>query len=91
VTDNDAISAFQDGTMCTSLIHRLGRRMPRTTHELLDIASNDADGKEAVAAPLNTPQGKGKQVVDHGEGMSSRFKRSRRTTSAVVTTTLSRQ
>jgi hypothetical protein len=65
--------------------------MPRTTHELLDIASNHADGKEAVAATLNTPQGKGKQVVDHGEGMSSRFKRRRRTTSAVVTTTLSRQ
>jgi hypothetical protein len=29
--DNDAISAFQNGTTCTSLIHRLGRRMPRTT------------------------------------------------------------
>jgi hypothetical protein len=30
-TDNDAISAFQNGTTCTSLIRRLGRRMPRTT------------------------------------------------------------
>jgi hypothetical protein len=27
-TDNDAILAFQNSTMCTSLIHRLGRRMP---------------------------------------------------------------
>jgi hypothetical protein len=54
-TDNDAISAFQNGTMRTSLIHRLGRRMPRTTRELLDIMSNDADGEEAVAATLNTP------------------------------------
>jgi hypothetical protein len=72
--DNDAISAFQNGTTCTSLIHQLGRCMPRTTRELLDIASNHAEGKEAVAATLNTPQGKGKQVVDHGEGMSSRFK-----------------
>jgi hypothetical protein len=32
--------------------------------------SNHADDKEAVAATLNTPQGKGKQVVDHGEGPS---------------------
>jgi hypothetical protein len=49
--------------------------MPRTTRELLDIASNHAYGDEAVTATLNTPQGKGKQVVDHGEGTSSRFKK----------------
>jgi hypothetical protein len=54
-TDNDAISAFQNRTTCTSLIHRLGRRMPRTMRELLNIASNHADGEEAVAATLNTP------------------------------------
>jgi hypothetical protein len=64
-TDNDAISAFRNGMTCTSLIHQLGRRMPCTTLELLDIASNHADGEEAVAATLNTPQGKGKQVVEH--------------------------
>jgi hypothetical protein len=72
-TGNDAISAFQNGTMCTSLIHQLRRRMPRPTRELLDIASNHADGEEAVATMLNTPQGKGKQVVDQGEGTSSHF------------------
>jgi hypothetical protein len=77
-TDNDAISVFQNGTTCTSLIHRLRRRMPRTTRELLDIVSNHADGEEAVAATLNTPQGKGKQVVDHGEGTSSRFKKKKK-------------
>jgi hypothetical protein len=76
-TDNDGISAFQNGTTCTSLIHRLGRRMPRMTRELLDIASNHADGEEAVATTLNTPQGKGKQVVDQGEGTSSRFKKNK--------------
>jgi hypothetical protein len=54
-TDNDAISAFRNGTTCTSLMHRLGRRMPRTTRELLNIARNHADGEEAVAAILNTP------------------------------------
>jgi hypothetical protein len=46
--------------------------------ELLDIASNHADGEEAVATMLNTPQGKGKQVVDHAEGTSSRFKKKKK-------------
>jgi hypothetical protein len=77
-TDNDAISVFQNGTTCTSLIHRLGRRMPHTTSELLGITSNHADGEEGVAATMNTPQGKGKQVVDHGEGTSSRFKKKKK-------------
>jgi hypothetical protein len=77
-TDNDAISAFQNGMMCTSLIHQLGRRKPRTTRELLDIASNHAGGEEAVTATLNTPQGKGKLVVDHGEGTSLRFKKKKK-------------
>jgi hypothetical protein len=52
--------------------------MPRTARELLDIASNHADGEEAVAATLNTPQGKGKQVVDHDEGTFSRFKKKKK-------------
>jgi hypothetical protein len=77
-TNNDTISMFQNGTTCTSLIHRLGLHMPRTTRELLDITSNHADIEEAIAATLNTPQGKGKQVVDHGEGTSSRFKKKKK-------------
>jgi hypothetical protein len=77
-TDNDAISAFQNGTTCTSLIPRLGRRMPRTTRELLDIASNHTNGEVAVTATLNTPQAKGKQVMDHGEGTSLHFKRKKK-------------
>jgi hypothetical protein len=77
-TDNYAISAFQNGTTCTSLIHQLGRYMPRTTSELLDIASNHAHGEAVVAATLNTPQGKGKQIVDHGEGTSSCFKKKKK-------------
>jgi hypothetical protein len=40
--------------------------------------SNHADGEEAVAATLNTPQGKRKQVVDHSERMSSRFKKKKK-------------
>jgi hypothetical protein len=69
---------FQNGTTCTTLIHRLGRRTPKTTQELLDITSNHADGEEAVTATLNTPTGKGKQVVDHGEGSSSRFNKKKK-------------
>jgi hypothetical protein len=60
VTDNDPISAFQNDTSSTSLIHRLERRMPRMTQELFDIVSNHADNEEAVAVMLNTPQVKGK-------------------------------
>jgi hypothetical protein len=52
--------------------------MPRTARELLDIASNHADGEEAIAATLNTPHGKGKQVVDHREGTSSHFKKKKK-------------
>jgi hypothetical protein len=55
----DAISAFQNGMTCTTLIHRLGRRTPRTTRELLNIATNHTDGEEAVTATLNTPPSKG--------------------------------
>jgi hypothetical protein len=49
--------------------------MSRTTREVLDIARNHGDGEEVVAATLNTPQGKEKQVVDHGAGTSSHFKK----------------
>jgi hypothetical protein len=52
--------------------------MSHTTREILDITSNHADVKKAVAATLNTPQGKGKQVVDQGEGTSSRFKKKKK-------------
>jgi hypothetical protein len=48
------------------------------THELLDIASNHADDKEVVATALNAPQGKRNQVVDHGEGTFSRFKKKKK-------------
>jgi hypothetical protein len=54
------------------------RHTPWTTRELLDITSNHANGEEAVAATLNTPQAKGKQVMDHGEGTSSHFKKKKK-------------
>jgi hypothetical protein len=90
-TDNNAISVFQNGTTCTSLIHRLGRRMPCTTRELLDIVSNHADGEEAVAATLNTPRERGSKSRTMARGRPRASKRRRRTTSAVAMTTLSRR
>jgi hypothetical protein len=44
-----------------------------------------------VAETLNTPQGKGTQVVYHSEGTSSHFKKKKKMTSAVAMTTLSRR
>jgi hypothetical protein len=45
---------------------------------LPDITRNHADGEEAVAAMINTPQGKGKQVVDYGVATSSCFKKEKK-------------
>ena len=50
VIDADIISAFLSGTSCKTLVHKLGCQKPRTTHELLDIATNRASGEEAVGA-----------------------------------------
>jgi hypothetical protein len=50
VADADVIGAFLSGTMCVSLVHKLGRKGPRTIKELLDIATNHASGEEAVGA-----------------------------------------
>jgi hypothetical protein len=52
--------------------------MSRTTRELLDIASNHANGEEVVVTALNIPQAKGKQVVDQGEGTSTHFKKKKK-------------
>ena len=40
VADADVIGAFLSGTMCVSLVYKLGRKGPRTIKELLDIATN---------------------------------------------------
>jgi hypothetical protein len=52
--------------------------MSCTTRELLDIASNHANGEEVVVTVLNIPQAKGKQVVDQGEGTSTHFKKKKK-------------
>jgi len=50
VVDADVISAFLSRTTYESLIHKLGYLKPRTTHDLLDVATNHAFGEEAVGA-----------------------------------------
>ena len=50
VIDVDVISAFLSGTNYESLIHKLGFLKPRTTRDLLDVATNQASGEEAVGA-----------------------------------------
>ena len=46
VTDADVIGAFLSETTYESLIHKLGRKGPRTTKELLDIMTSHASGEE---------------------------------------------
>jgi hypothetical protein len=50
VADADVISAFWDGTMCRTLVHELGREQPKTTKELIDIATRHTSSEEAVGA-----------------------------------------
>ena len=50
VVDANVISAFLTGTSCKTLVHKLGCQKPRTTRELLDIATNHASSEEAVGA-----------------------------------------
>jgi hypothetical protein len=73
VVDADIVSVFLSGTTCKSLVHKLGCRKPRTTHELLDVATNHASGKEAVGAVFTDGRAKGKaKQEDQHEGPSSR-------------------
>jgi hypothetical protein len=72
IIDADIISAFLSGTTCKSLVYKLGCRKPRTTRELLDIATNHASGKEAVGAVFIDGRAKGQaKREDQDEGPSS--------------------
>ncbi|XP_066392689.1 uncharacterized protein [Miscanthus floridulus] len=59
-------------TTCESLVDKLGHKGPRTTKELLDIATSHASGKEAVGAIFNHSKGKAKRDNDAGESASNR-------------------
>jgi hypothetical protein len=76
-TDAEIISAFTFGTTNETLIHDLVVRKPRTVKELLDLATDHAEGEDALAAVLRGAATRGKSVAtsDAGEGTSSRSKR----------------
>jgi len=58
---------------CKTLVHKLGCQKPRTTHELLEIATNHASGEEAVGAVFERNQHAAKEKRrDHDRPSSSR-------------------
>jgi hypothetical protein len=50
VADADIISTFWDGTICRTLVHELGHEQPKTTKELVDIATRHTSGEKVVGA-----------------------------------------
>jgi hypothetical protein len=52
MTDTDVIWALWDGMPCCTLVLELGREYPKTTKEVLDIATRHASNEEAVGAPF---------------------------------------
>ena len=71
VTNADVIRAFLAGTSYRTLVHELGCMGPRTTEELLDIATNFASGEEAVGAIFDRSKGKVKWEDEAVEGPSN--------------------
>ena len=56
VVDADVIGAFLSETHCKTLVHKLGCQKPRTTHELLEIATSHASSEEPVGAVFERDQ-----------------------------------
>ena len=71
VADTDVIGAFLSRTTREFLVHKLGRKGPRTTKEFLDIATSHASSEEVVGAIFDHPKGKTKRDEDAGEGASN--------------------
>ena len=53
------------------MVHKLGCKGPRTTKELLDIATSHASGEEAVGAIFDRLKGKAKRDEDANKGASN--------------------
>jgi hypothetical protein len=68
ICDVDLISAFWSGMTYRTLVHELGHEQPKTTKELLDIATRHTSGEEAVGAIF--VQGNGK-VAPSGDRVAS--------------------
>ena len=56
---------------CESLVHKLGHKGPRTTKELLDIATSHALGEEAVGAFFDRSDSKARRDEGADEGASN--------------------
>ena len=56
-----------------SLVHKLGRKGPRTTKELLDIATSHASRGETIRAIFDRLDGKARQDEGAGECASNHF------------------
>ena len=54
------------------MVHNLGRKVSRTTKELLDIATSHASGEEALGAIFDRSEGKARRDEGAGEGASNR-------------------
>jgi hypothetical protein len=54
--------SFLSGTTSKTLVHKLGCAKPRTTKDLLDMATNHASGKEALGVIFI--KGEGKEATD---------------------------
>ena len=50
------------------MVHKLGRKGPLTTKELLDIMTSHASGEEAVGAIFDRSKGKATRDEDADEG-----------------------
>jgi hypothetical protein len=73
ISGTDMIGASLTGTACGSLVHKLARKSPRTTKELLDITTNHALREVAVGAIFDYGKGKAKHGQSTGEGSSNRL------------------
>jgi hypothetical protein len=66
ICDASVISAFWSDTNCQTLVHELGHDQPKTTKELLNIATRHAFGEEAVRAIFIQSSGKAAPNGDWG-------------------------
>jgi hypothetical protein len=73
ITDANVISVFLSETTYETLVHKLGRKSPRTTKELLDITTSHASSEDTVGAIFDRSKGKAKRNEDADEGVSNRF------------------
>lgn len=64
LADDDIINAFFLGTMSETLVHKLGRKSPQTTNELLDIATTHTSGEDAVGVIFHHRRQKAKRDKD---------------------------